>query len=394
MLQYITTGESHGRYLAAILEGLPAGLKADLDFINTQLARRQQGYGRGGRQKIETDQVEFLGGVVKGLTTGAPVGVLLINKDFKIDQMPELFRPRPGHADLAGSLKYHQGIRPVLERASARETAMRVAAGALCQLFLKEFGIEIAGHVLQIGPGKVAEKEVEAITVKQIQEKTKDSPVNSVSREADQAMVAAVDQARGNKDSLGGMYEIRITGVPIGLGSYVHYERKLDARLAAALMSQQSVKAVEVGKGTALAGLWGSEAHDEIFYDKAKGYIHKTDRAGGIEGGMTNGADIVLRATMKPISTLAQPLASVNMQTKEAEKADFERSDICAVPAGSVIGENLAAFVIADAFLEKFGGDSIAEIRRNYEGYLKQLGETLRSRDKNTGEMQDDRGET
>lgn len=373
MLQYITTGESHGKYLAAILEGMPAGLTAGIDFINAQLARRQQGYGRGGRQKIETDQVEFLGGVVKGLTTGAPVGFLLINKDFKIDQMPELSRPRPGHADLAGSLKYDQSIRPVLERASARETAMRVAVGALCQLFLKEFGIEIAGHVLQIGPAKVSEKEIENITVKQIREKTQDSPVNSVSRDADKAMTAAVDQARGNKDSLGGLYEIRVTGVPIGLGSYVHYERKLDARLAAGMMSQQSVKAVEVGKGTALAGLFGSEAHDEIFYDKAKGYTHHTDRAGGIEGGMTNGADIVLRATMKPISTLARPLASVNMQTHEAEKADFERSDVCAVPAGSVIGENLAAFVIADAFLEKFGGDSMAEIRRNYEGYLKQI---------------------
>ena len=397
MLQYITTGESHGKYLAAILEGLPAGLKADLGFINAQLARRQQGYGRGGRQKIETDQVEFLGGIVKGLTTGAPVGVLLINKDFKIDQMPELFRPRPGHADLAGSLKYDQGIRPVLERASARETAMRVAVGALCQLFLKEFGIEIAGHVLQIGPAKVSGKDGENLTVKGIREKTKDSPVNCISREADKAMTAAVDQARGTKDSLGGMYEIRVTGVPIGLGSYVHYERKLDARLAAGLMSQQSVKAVEIGKGTELAGLFGSQAHDEIFYDEKRGgYCHKTDRAGGIEGGMTNGADIVVRVTMKPISTLAQPLASVNMQSHQPEKADFERSDICAVPAGSVIGENLAAFVVADAFLEKFGGDSLTEIRRNYEGYLKQTRGASPSGKPGTsaGRAEDDRGET
>ncbi len=397
MLHYITTGESHGKYLASILEGMPAGLPAALDFINAQLGRRQQGYGRGGRQKIETDQIEFLGGVVKGLTTGAPVGFLLINKDFKIDQMPDLFRPRPGHADLAGSLKYHQEIRPVLERASARETAMRVAVGALCQLFLKEFGIEIAGHVLQIGPAKVSEKDADTLTVKQIREKTKDSPVNCISREADKAMTAAVDQARGNKDSLGGMYEIRVTGVPIGLGSYVHYERKLDARLAAALMSQQSVKAVEVGKGTALAGLFGSEAHDEIFYEKNKGYTHHTDRAGGIEGGMTNGADMALRVTIKPISTLARPLASVNMKTLEAEKADFERSDICAVPAGSVIGENLTAFVIADAFLEKFGGDSITEIRRNCEGYLKQLRERQQGSGHSAGgkaPADTDRGET
>ncbi|HLD50332.1 MAG TPA: chorismate synthase, partial [bacterium] len=344
---------------------------------------------------IEMDGVEYLGGVVKGLTTGAPVGFLLINKDFKIDQMPELFRPRPGHADLAGSLKYHQGIRPVLERASARETAMRVAVGALCQLFLKEFGIEIAGHVLQIGPAKVSGHETENLTVKTIREKSKNSPVNSVSRDADKAMTGAVDTARGNKDSLGGMYEIRVTGVPIGLGSYVHYERKLDARLAAALMSQQSVKAVEVGKGTALAGLSGSEAHDEIFYDPSKGYIHPTDRAGGIEGGMTNGADLVLRVTMKPISTLARPLASVNMKTKQPEKADFERSDVCAVPAGSVIGENLAAFVLADAFLEKFGGDSLTEIKRNYAGYLEQVKKFHGEESKNTGgQAQDDRGET
>ncbi len=371
MLSYLTTGESHGKYLNAILEGMPSGVPADLLFINEQLGRRQQGYGRGGRQKIETDRIEFSGGVVKSLTTGAPVGFLLANKDFKIDQMPELFRPRPGHADLSGALKYHQGIRPVLERASARETAMRVAVGALCQLFLKAFKIEIASHVVQIGKGRILEEG--NLTVESIRKKTAASQVNCISKRAEEEMIAAIDEARRSKDSLGGQYEIRASGVPIGLGSYVHHERKLDGRLAQSLMSQQSVKAVEIGLGTQLAGMSGSEAHDEIFYDKKRGYYHETDRAGGIEGGMSNGADIVVRATMKPISTLARPLASVNMNTKEAEKADFERSDVCAVPAGSVIGESLVAFVIADAFLEKFGGDSLVEIKRNYEGYLKQI---------------------
>ncbi|HXV27932.1 MAG TPA: chorismate synthase [bacterium] len=371
MLKYVTTGESHGKYLATIVEGMPSGLRVDLDFINAELRRRQGGYGRGGRQKIESDAVEILGGVIKGLSTGAPVGFLLCNKDFKIDQMPELVRPRPGHADLAGSLKYHQGIRAVLERASARETAMRVAVGGLCKLFLLEFGIDIVSHVVQIGPAKIREEE--NLTAAEIRKRVEKSQLNCISPETEKKMIEAIDEARRNKDSLGGKFEVRVTGVPIGLGSHVHFERKLDARLAASVISQQSVKAVEIGRGTELAGLFGSEAHDEIFYDKERGYYHQTNRAGGIEGGMSNGADILVRATMKPISTLAQPLASVNMTTKEPEKADFERSDVCAVAAGSLIGESLVAFVIADAFLEKFGGDSIAEIRRNFEGYQKQI---------------------
>jgi len=372
MLNYITTGESHGKHLAAILEGMPGGLRLDLDFVNGELRRRQAGYGRGGRQKIEFDKVEILGGVVKGLTTGAPIGFLLTNKDFKIDEMPELTRPRPGHADLAGSLKYHQGIRAVLERASARETTMRVAVGAACKLFLQTFDIEVAAHVLQIGPARIEEED---LTLADILKRREGSPVNCVSRKAEKQMTAAIDEARRNKDSLGGQYEVRVSGVPIGLGSYVHYARKLDGRLAQAVMSMQSVKAVEIGSGTALAGRFGSQAHDEIFYDKKNGYYHKTNRAGGIEGGMSNGAEIIVRATMKPISTLARPLASVDMATKKPMEADFERADICAVPAGSVIGESLVAYVIADAFLEKFGGDSITETKRNYEGYLKQIRE-------------------
>lgn len=372
MLKYFTTGESHGQYLAAILEGMPSGLKADLKSINDQLHRRQQGYGRGGRQKIETDQVQLIGGVLKGLTTGAPVGFLLTNKDFKIDQMPDLSRPRPGHADLAGALKYDEGIRAILERASARETVMRVAVGSLSRLLLKEFGIEIISHVIQIGAVRILDSD---LSFDEIRKKTQGSEVNCICRDTEKKMKAAIDEARRLKDSLGGIYEVRVKGVPTGLGSHVHYERKLDGRFAQILMSKQSVKAVEIGDGLCLGSVLGSQAHDEIFYDKKKGYYRKTNHCGGLEGGMTVGSEIKVRAAMKPISTLAQPLASVNMKTKQPEKADFERSDVCAVPAGSVIAESLVAFVIADAFLEKFGGDSMTEIRRNYEGYLKQIHE-------------------
>lgn len=370
MLKTITAGESHGRYMTAILEGFPSGLAMDLDFINNELRRRQAGYGRGGRQKIESDCVEITGGVIQKITTGAPLGFLLTNKDCTLDEMPELYRPRPGHADLAGALKYGHGIRAVLERSSARETVMRVAVGAACKLFLKKFGIEIAGHVTRIGSAAVPAGE---ITVEEIRKYTKGSSVHCVCKKTEKAMIQVIDRARKNGDSVGGKYEICATGLPIGLGSHVHYERKLDARLAMVFMSQQSVKAVEIGDGVGLGEMPGSRAHDEIFYSKARGYFHKTNHAGGIEGGMSNGADLVVRVTMKPISTLVKPLVSVNMKTKKSEKADFERSDVCAVPAGSVIGEALAAYVLADAFLEKFGSDSIGDIHRNYEGYLKRI---------------------
>ena len=369
-LHFITCGESHGKYLSALIEGMPSGLEVKLEEINRELWRRQQGYGRGARQKIEKDEVEILGGIVSGKTTGAPVGFLLTNKDFKIDKMPELFRPRPGHADLAGALKYDEGIRAVLERASARETAMRVALGALTKLFLKSFGIEVLSHVTQIGKVRIPD---ENLGVAEIKRKVTESVMNCASPEAENEMIKAIDEAIEKRDSLGGQFEVRVTGVPIGLGSYVHWERKLDACLAEALISMQSVKAVEFGRGTALAGTSGSEAHDEIFYSLDKGYYRKTDRAGGVEGGMSNGADLSVRVTLKPISTLRRPLASVNMKTKKAEQAEYERSDICVVPAGSVIGEAIVAYEIADAFLEKFGGDSMTEIRRNYEGYLDQV---------------------
>lgn len=372
-LNYITCGESHGKYLAVILEGMPSGLPVDLHAINHELWRRQQGFGRGGRQKIEKDEVEILGGVIAGKTTGAPVGFLLTNKDFKIDKMPELFRPRPGHADLAGALKYDQGIRAVLERASARETAMRVAVGALTRLLLKEFGIEVVSHVTQIGSVRIPE---EHLGVTAIKKRVKDSPMNCAFPETEKEMIKLIQETIEKRDSLGGQYEVRVGGVPIGLGSYVDWKRKLDGRLARALMSIQSIKAVEFGLGTELGSVFGSEAHDEIFYSKGKGYYRKTDRSGGTEGGMSNGADLLMRVTMKPISTLRKPLTSVNMKTKKPEQAEYERSDICVVPAGSVIGEAVVAYEVADAFLEKFGGDSMREIHRNYGGYLKQIKES------------------
>jgi chorismate synthase len=372
MLQLLTCGESHGKYLSAILEGMPSGLAVDLDFIAAELFRRQLGYGRGGRQRIEKDKVEITGGVYKGLTTGAPLGFLLENKDVTIDKLPQLFRPRPGHADLGGALKYNEGIREVLERASARETVMRVAAGGVLKLFLKEFGIEVTGHVIQIGGVKLG-RGLAAVTFDEIVKGRKGSNVNCISRQVEKLMVAEIQSVMAKKDSIGGIFEIRVCGVPAGLGSHVHYIRKLDGRIAQGLMSMQSVKAVEVGLGVETGERYGAEVHDEIFYDSKQGYYHKTNRAGGIIGGMTNGEEISVRATMKPIATLRRELQSVNMKTKRPDRADFERSDVCAVPAGSVVGEAIVSFEVAQAFLEKFGGDSMAEIERNYKSYLKQI---------------------
>lgn len=367
MLEYITAGESHGPTLSAILEGMPSGLFVDVEFINHELWRRQQGFGRGGRQRLETDLAIITGGLYQNKTTGAPIAIAVHNRDFKIDEMPQLFRPRPGHADLAGALKYQQGIREVLERSSARETVMRVAVGGIAKLFLKKFGIEIASHVIQIGNAKMQQN----VSFAQILAKREKSDVACVSPEASKKMIDQIHEAMKSKDSIGGKFEVRVTGVPIGLGSYVHYKRKLDARIAQGLMSLQSVKAVEFGLGTQLAETFGSGAHDEIFYNAKHGYFHKTNRAGGITGGMSNGAEIKIIATMKPIATIRKQLRSVDMRTKKTERADFERSDVCAVPAGGVIGEAIVAYEIANAFLEKFGGDSMSEVERNFKGYLK-----------------------
>jgi chorismate synthase len=370
MLQYITCGESHNKYLAAILEGLPSGLAVDCDWIQSELARRQKGYGRGGRMKLEKDEVEIISGVLNGRTTGAPVGFLLANKEVRIHELPELFRPRPGHADLDGSLKYHSGIRAILERASARETSMRVAVGTLTRALLREFGIEVASHVVQVGRavfqdhGKTSFGQLKRAAA---------SDMNCVSGDFEGAAVREIEIAKKKGDTLGGVFEVRVQGAPVGLGSHVHHERKLDGRLAQAILSIQAVKGVEFGLGFATASRYGSEVHDEIFHEKKRGYYRRTNRAGGIEGGMTNGEEIVLRGVMKPISTLIKPLRSVNMKTKAPEKASYERSDISTLPACSVIAEAVTAFEIARAFLEKFGGDSMAEIRRNLEGYKKQI---------------------
>lgn len=383
MLRYLTAGESHGPALVAIIEGLPAGLALSAEYINTQLARRQGGYGRGARMKIEADAVRFLSGVRGGFTLGSPVTLYIENKDWANwsqvmspgpDAQAEeraVTRPRPGHADLAGALKYgHRDIRNVLERSSARETAARVAAGTAARKLLAELGVEITGHVVQIG-GVAARSG--SLGTAEIRERTAASQLLCADNEAEKKMIAAIDRARENGDSLGGVFEIRAGGVPPGLGSHVQWDRKLDGRLAAALMSIQAVKGVEVGLGFEAAAREGSQVQDEIFYDSGRGFYRETNRAGGIEGGMSNGEEIVLRAAMKPIPTLYRPLRSVDLVSKEPFEASVERSDVCAVPAACVIGEAVTAWEVACACLEKFGGDSMEELKRNMDGCLAAL---------------------
>jgi chorismate synthase len=372
MLRYLTSGESHGKCLMAILEGAPSGLKVDEAFINAELARRQAGYGRGDRQKIEKDTVDITAGVLKGITSGAPIGLIVKNKDYCIDTMPELVCPRPGHADLPGSLKYDTSIRAVLERASARSTAVHVAMGAIAKLLLREYGIKIAGHVVQVGSAAVTG---ETITFADI-EKAKDrSQLNCVVPVVEDRMKALIDEAQKNGDTLGGVVEIRVKGLPAGIGSYVQPDRKLDGRIAQALMSMQAVKAVGFGLGWNVGFHPGSYVHDPIAYAAERGYFRTSNNAGGIEGGMSNGEEIVVRIAKKPISTLKNPLASVNMSNKQSAKASYERSDTCAIAACSVIAESAVAFEVAAAFLEKFGGDSVGEIKRNYHAYLDYLKE-------------------
>jgi chorismate synthase len=385
MLRYLTAGESHGPALVAVIEGMPAGLGLDAAYINAQLARRQGGYGRGARMKIEADAVRFLSGVRVGFTLGSPITLYIENKDWANwsqimspgpDAQAEeraVTRPRPGHADLAGVLKYgHRDIRNVLERSSARETAARVAAGTVARKLLEELGVEITGHVVQIG-GITADNGDGALSLAVIKERAAASQLLCADGKAEQEMIAAIDKARADGDSLGGVFEIRAAGVPLGLGSYVQWDRKLDARLAAALMSIQAVKGVEVGLGFAAAARAGSQVQDEIFYEGGRGFYRQTNRAGGIEGGMSNGEEIVLRAAMKPIPTLYRPLRSVDLVSKEPFEASVERSDVCAVPAACVAGEAVTAWELACACLEKFGGDSMDELRRNMDSFLAAL---------------------
>jgi chorismate synthase len=383
MLKFLTAGESHGQALLTIIEGMPSGLKLSCEDINNELGRRQLGYGRGNRMRIESDRVEILSGVRFGKTLGSPIGLLIRNRDWKnwlqamstkvsaVDK-EAVTRPRPGHADLAGALKYHQAdIRNVLERASARETAVRVASGAVAKRLLGEFHISVISYVLQIGP---VTAQAEYPDFMQLIEKAEASPLRCADKKAEKDMVAAIDKAKEKGDTLGGIAEIRVTGCPPGLGSYSHWDRRLDAGLSFVLMSIPGVKGVEIGLGFRAASLPGSQAQDEIHHN-GEGFTRRTNRAGGIEGGVSNGEDIVMRVAMKPIPTLGQPLQSVDIRTKESFEALKERADICAVPAVGVIGEAVVAFEIARAFCEKFGGDSMEELKRNFQGYLRQVKE-------------------
>ncbi len=379
MLRYLTAGESHGPVLTAIVDGLPAGLTLTTDYINQQLLRRQGGYGRGGRMAIEQDQVDFLSGVRGGLTLGGPVTLQVKNKDWanwSETMSPHVganladrvvTKPRPGHADLSGALKYqHKDLRNILERASARETAVRVAACTVGRRLLDELGIIVVGHVVNIGG---ITTQTTGLTPGQIAGKAAESQIYCADQAAEQQIITAIQQAQAAGDSLGGVFEVIVTGLPIGLGSHVQWDRRLEGQLAQALMSIQAIKGVEVGVGFGLANLPGSHAHDEIFYAPGKGFFRETNRAGGIEGGMTNGEPLIIRGAMKPIPTLYKPLRSVDLNTKEPFEASIERSDICAVPAACVVGEAVVAFTLAQAILEKFGGDSLTEIQRNLAAY-------------------------
>lgn len=396
LIRFLTAGESHGQALTAIIEGFPAGLPVSVEVIREDLKQRRQGYGRGGRMKIEDDQVEILSGIRHGETLGSPITLQIWNKDWErwrevmsvvddgepirveIAQDERLAaidarvtKARPGHADLAGALKYNQSdLRNILERASARETASRVAVGAVARRLLSEFGITIFSGVVRIG----AEAAINLPGDLDIyRENVKNSPVASPDTESSPKMMKAIDQAKEDGNSLGGIIELMIQGVPPGLGSHVHWERRLDARLTWALMSIPAIKGVEVGLGFRSAELFGSEVHDPIFYDRANGFYRQTNNAGGIEGGISNGELIRLRIAMKPIPTLYQPLDTVDIESKLPAKASVERSDVCAVPAAAVVAEGMACWVMAEALLEKCGGDHLRETRTNFENYLKQI---------------------
>ena len=387
MLRFYTAGESHGQALLAFLSGLPASLPVDVDFINHELHRRQLGYGRGGRQKIEKDRAEIFAGVRHGQTIGAPVALRIENRDWanwelalplqataeSVGKERKLTAPRPGHADLAGAQKFNfHDARYILERASARETAARVATGAFAKLLLKEFGTEVASHTVQVGHVKV-EREASWSEVWAACEDM-ESPLRCVDAAAQEAMKAEVDKALRAGDTVGGIFEIVAHNVPVGLGSHAQWDEKLDGRLAQALMSVQAVKAVEVGGGVRAAGSYGSEVMDEISYNgEAKRFRRSSNRAGGLEGGISNGEDLVIRGYLKPISTLRRALGTADLVTKEPVQAAYERSDWCVVPAAGVAGEAMVALVIADAFIQKFGGDTLGEMRRNFENYARQI---------------------
>jgi len=386
--RFLTGGESHGRGLVAIVEGMVADLPLEEGYINKELKRRQQGYGRGPRMKIEEDKAEIMAGVRYGLTTGSPIALFITNRDWQNWQehlsvspvekeVEPVTCPRPGHADLAGVTKYGlKDIRPIIERASARETAARVAVGAIARRFLEELGIAIHSHTVAIGQHHRERSEASSIDWQQVEA----SPIRCANAKLEKETMAAIDEAKANGDTLGGVFEVIATGVPIGLGSHISWDRRLNGRIAQAIMSINAVKGVEIGAGFALAELKGSQAHDvielsppSVIASEAKQSLpwrHTTNRAGGIEGGISNGEDIIVRAIVKPIATLASPLPSVDLRSREVAKAHYERSDICVVPAAGVIAEAMLAIVLADACLEKFGGDNLKETLANYRNYL------------------------
>jgi chorismate synthase len=390
MLRFLTAGESHGQALVMTLDGMPAGLQLDIDALNIQLRRRQGGYGRGRRMAIESDRAEIFAGVRHGVTTGAPIALLIRNRDwvnwqqtmYVESEMPEgatgtrrsgVTRPRPGHADLAGAVKYgHDDIRDVLERASARETAARVAAGSLARQLLGRFGIRIASHVAAIGPVMLPETRV--VSFEDAAAQPDDSPLRCVDPQLQQRMIAHIDAAKEAGDTVGGAFEVIATGVPAGLGSYVQWDRKLDGRLGQAMLCIHAIKAVGIGIGPEVSARPGSRVHDEILPPAVtEAPSRPTNNAGGLEGGVTNGQDVRVTGFMKPIATLMKPLRSVDLNTMSEAPAAIKRSDVCAVPAAAVVGEAMVAFVLADAFLEKFGGDSIEEIQRHYEATAEQV---------------------
>ncbi|MEX1030577.1 MAG: chorismate synthase [Paenibacillaceae bacterium] len=384
-MRYLSAGETHGPQLTAVIEGVPSNMKFSFELINEQLQRRQKGHGRGRRMQIEKDEAAVMGGVRHGRTTGAPIALIIENKDWKHwttvmniepieggdEEKRRVNRPRPGHADLNGGLKYNlTDLRNVLERSSARETAARVACGAVARMILAEFGIKVAGQVIRIGEVEVERQD---LTIDEIIEITEQSPVRVVDKAAEEKMIAHIDQIKKDGDSVGGIVECIVEGVPVGLGSYVQWDRKLDGKIAQAVVSINAFKGVEFGIGFEAAQKPGSQVQDEIMYAKEQGFYRASNRLGGFEGGMTTGMPIIVRGVMKPIPTLYKPLQSVDIDTKESFTAQVERSDACAVPAASVVLEAVVAWEVAVSFLDKFGGDSIEEIRSNYESYLAQV---------------------
>ena len=372
MLRYWTAGESHGKTMIALVDGLPAGLEIDTESINYELKRRQGGYGRGGRQKLETDKIEMLTGIWKNVSLGSPIAMQVINSDYKLERLKELERPRPGHGDLSGSIKYLSSIRGILERASARESTVRVAAGALARQLLELFGIRALGYVVELGGEEVVNDEG---TIDEKKTRRDSSEIYSLAPDKDEQIKTLIDETAEAGDTLGGIVEVRVEGLPFGLGTHAQWDLKLDGKIAQAVMAIQAIKGVEIGMGFESARKPGSQVHDAILYDQqssndpALGYQRPTNNAGGLEAGMTNGQPLIVRAAKKPISTLRKPLESINMDSKEPSTASYERSDVCAVSAASVIVENVVCFEVAAALVEKFGGDSVQEIQTRWDSF-------------------------